>query len=66
MSDECTIIVKVSTEEYIELTKYAEDDPIKTSVNEYVRNIVKAFLEEESETLSEKDFQPETEKDEEE
>ena len=46
MSEECTIIIKVTHDEYVKLTKYAEDDPIETSVNDYVRQLVRVFLEE--------------------
>ena len=41
MSDECTIIVKVSRDEYVELTKYAGSDPTAMSVNELCEEIIK-------------------------
>ena len=44
MSEECTIIIKVLHDDYVELTKYAESDPRHLSVNDFVRELVKAFL----------------------
>lgn len=46
MSGECTIIVKVSLEEYKALTEYGEQDPRKLSVNDVVGEIINVFLDE--------------------
>ena len=44
MSDECTIIVKVSHDDYVTLTKYAESDPTLISVNELVEEMTRDFI----------------------